>query len=133
MHKNEEFIEKYLSQYHNSQRKYAVLKIDHEKKIVDWFGDLMYFMDELPELFDDVYSYCNIIEGILPLDSEIETLPKMRMTPDVSADVHLIKDLGFYWISFVDVSEETESLRKTIQPHNDAILSRHRKKRKDCN
>ncbi|MEN9444862.1 MAG: hypothetical protein RIS47_1753 [Bacteroidota bacterium] len=132
MHNNNDFIESYLIRHSFQNKIYGVLKINNMGRIVDWFGVLDHFMGEFPNPYIDVYAYCHILEGILPLHTTPTILPRIEMSPGVIADIHLVKHFRFYWIFFFDATDEVEQMREMIQKYNeDQIKNRKNDLRED--
>lgn len=116
-------IEDYLFENISEELPFGLLALETSGQIVEWYGDLDFFNGEEPKHDTDIFEYCTILEGILPLETKKAILPNIETIHDeVFADVHLLFFNDLYWIFFFDSTDRVEKMRKWLQEHNESIF-----------
>ena len=118
----------YLFECIGGEKIFSLLALNLDGAILEWYGDPDHFIGSLPEKGTDIYGYCAILEGILPLESKQAVLPNIEMIHGgIFADIHLLFHDEMYWILFVDSTQSVEDMREWLQDHNEAIFRRKNK------
>lgn len=121
-------IAEYLESLSINRLTSGYLKLDKNGAIIDWTGEVALFNSEAPKAGEDIYEYCSILEGILPLESKQAVLPRIEMTNNLFADIHLLFDENYYWIIFIDTTQTVNYIRDFLQDHNETILKKTQSK-----
>ncbi len=118
-------IIKYLENFVGEEKTYGLLALNLSGEIFTWYGDLEHFNGSEPEVGIDIYDYCSILEGILPLESQQAVLPNIEIVHgSVFADIHLLFHNNVYWILFIDSTQIVEGMREWLQNHNESQLDK---------
>lgn len=127
------FLADYLESKRVGEAAYAVLQLDQSGAIIAWYGDIAFFNQTLPIVGSDVYEYCNVLEGILPLDSQHAVLPHIEILHDcVFADIHLLYWEDCYWILFLDTTQGVMGMRGFLQAYNETNFVNQTRRLKDA-
>lgn len=124
-------IAEYLESLSISRLTSGYLKLDSDGAIVTWYGEVALFNSAVPIVGEDIYDYCNILEGVLPLESKHAVLPRIEIQDNLFADIHLLFDDECYWIIFVDTTQTVNYIREFLQDHNENILNQSKSKNDD--
>jgi PAS domain S-box-containing protein len=100
----------------------AYLVVNDTGELQEWGGELTsYGIDDLTEK-TDVTEHIPYLVGLLPLDGNNLSLPRVETRSGIFADVYLFRRRQVIWVLFLDVTSEARRRRRLQQRANEASL-----------
>jgi PAS domain S-box-containing protein len=100
----------------------AYLVVNDDCQLLEWGGDLTsYGIDGLKEKMD-VTEHIPYLGGLLPLEGNNLSLPRVQTRSGIFADIYLFRRREVVWVLLLDVTSEARRRKRLQQRANEAGL-----------
>jgi PAS domain S-box-containing protein len=100
----------------------AWLYLEDGEKLSEWGGDLSSYGISGLENGMDVTEHIPYLGGMLPLEGNSLSLPRMQTRTGIFADIYIFRDDNGVWVLLLDVTSEARRRRRLQQRANEASM-----------
>src|SRR3954467_8953467 len=100
----------------------AWLYLQDGEKLSEWGGGLNSYGISGLEKGMDVTEHIPYLGGMLPLDGNSLSLPRMQTRTGIFADIYIFRDDNGVWVLLLDVTSEARRRRRLQQRANEASM-----------
>ena len=100
----------------------AYLVVNDDAELLEWGGDLSSYGISDLEKNKDVPEHIPYLTGVLPLEGNNLSLPRVQTRSGIFADIYLFRRRDVVWVLLLDVTSEARRRRLLQQRANEASL-----------